>query len=181
MQVTETDLPGVLIIEPDVYTDNRGYFMETWSAAKYTQYGLPAQFVQDNLSLSRRGVVRGLHYQLPPQAQGKLVSVAAGAVFDVAVDIRRSSPAFGRWFGTELSAANNKQLWIPAGFAHGFMALSDATVVLYKATDAYAPEQERCIRWDDPAIGISWPADAAPVLSPKDLAGAALARAEVFE
>lgn len=180
MKVTETSLPGVLVIEPDVYEDSRGYFLETWNSARYRDYGLPEQFVQDNMSFSHRGVLRGLHYQLPPRAQGKLVSVAAGEVFDVAVDIRKGSPTFGKWFGTIISAENKKQLWIPAGFAHGFVVLSEWAVFLYKVTDYYSPECERCIRWDDPHIGIRWPIDLEPVLSPKDLAGALLEHAEVF-
>ncbi|WP_018085576.1 dTDP-4-dehydrorhamnose 3,5-epimerase [Desulfurispora thermophila] len=180
MKVTETSLPGVLVIEPDVYEDSRGYFLETWNSARYRDYGLPEQFVQDNMSFSHRGVLRGLHYQLPPRAQGKLVSVAVGKVFDVAVDIRKGSPSFGKWYGTVLSAENKKQLWIPAGFAHGFVVLSEWAVFLYKVTDYYSPECERCIRWDDPHIGIRWPVDQEPVLSPKDLAGALLEHAEVF-
>ncbi|WP_027364697.1 dTDP-4-dehydrorhamnose 3,5-epimerase [Desulfotruncus alcoholivorax] len=181
MKVTETNLSGVLMIEPDVYEDSRGYFLETWNSARYKEYGLPDKFVQDNLSFSRRGVLRGLHYQLPPKAQGKLVSVAVGEVFDVAVDIRRNSSTFGKWFGTVLSAENKKQLWIPEGFAHGFLVLSESAVFLYKVTEYYSPVYERCIRWDDPHIGIRWPIDATPVLSPKDLAGPSLAHAGVFE
>lgn len=182
MQVTKAALPEVLIIEPDVYADNRGYFLESWNAARYQKYGLPAHFAQDNLSFSHQGVLRGLHYQLPPKAQGKLVRVVAGEVFDVAVDVRKSSTTFGQWAGVVLSAENNKQLWIPEGFAHGFLVLSNTAVFLYKAADNYAPAFERCICWNDPDIGIRWPLhNLSPVISSKDQAGSPLALAEVFE
>ncbi len=180
MKVTETNLPGVLIFEPDVYEDSRGYFLETWNSTRYGAYNLPEKFVQDNLSFSHRGVLRGLHYQLSPREQGKLVSVVAGEVFDVAVDTRRSSPTFGHWFGTILSAENKKQLWIPVGFAHGFLVLSESAVFLYKVTEYYSPAHERCIRWDDPHIDIRWPIGQTPVISPKDMAGASWTHAEVF-
>ena len=182
MQVIPTEIPEVLIIEPRVFGDARGFFYESFNqqafdAAIGTQY----QFVQDNHSRSVRGVVRGLHYQLAPRAQGKLVRVVRGAVFDVAVDLRQSSRSFGQWVGVELSEDNQRQLWIPPGFAHGFLVLSESADFLYKTTDYYSPEHERCIAWDDPAIGISWPdAGLAPQLSAKDQQGRALAQAEVF-
>jgi len=182
MKVIPTAIPGALIIEPKVFGDARGFFYESFNqqafdAATGTQY----PFVQDNHSRSAKGVLRGLHYQLAPRAQGKLVRVVRGAVFDVAVDIRRSSPTFGQWVGAELSEENQRQFWIPPGFAHGFLVLSESADFLYKTTDYYSPEQERCIAWDDPAIGISWPdAGLAPQLSAKDQQGRALAQAEVF-
>ncbi|MCA3250804.1 MAG: dTDP-4-dehydrorhamnose 3,5-epimerase [Pseudomonadota bacterium] len=190
MRLVATALPGVVLVEPAVFADDRGWFMESWNQARFDAglagLGLPAPraFVQDNHSCSRAGVLRGLHYQLPPHAQGKLVRVTRGRVFDVAVDIRRGSPSFGRWVGTELSAANRRQLWIPEGFAHGFVALEDDTEFLYKTTDIYVRECERSIRWDDPAIGIDWPLPAglaAPLLAPKDAAAPPLAQAEVFD
>ena len=156
MKALPTVLPEVLIIEPDVHGDARGFFMETWHAAKYRELGIDCGFVQDNHSRSARGVLRGLHYQLQ-QPQAKLVRVTQGAVFDVAVDIRRGSPRFGQWVGVELSAANHRQLFVPAGFAHGFCVLSDSADFLYKCSDFYAPEYERGIRWDDPQIAIEWP------------------------
>ncbi len=149
-------IPDVLLIEPDVFGDNRGFFMESWHSKKYTDAGLDVDFVQDNHSRSRQGVLRGLHYQLE-QPQGKLLRVVTGAVFDVAVDIRRGSPTFGQWVGAELSEENQCQLYVPQGFAHGFCVLSDTADFLYKCTDFYAPEYEYGIRWDDPAIGIDWP------------------------
>jgi len=182
MKVIPTSIPDLLIIEPKVFGDARGFFYESFNqqafdAATGTQY----PFVQDNHSRSAKGVLRGLHYQLAPRAQGKLVRVVRGAVFDVAVDIRRSSPTFGQWVGAELSEENQRQFWIPPGFAHGFLVLSESADFLYKTTDYYSPEQERCIAWDDPAIGISWPdAGLAPQLSAKDQQGRALAQAEVF-
>ena len=170
MQVTPTTLPEVLLIEPKVFGDERGFFAETWNQRSFdAAVGRETRFVQDNHSRSRRGVLRGLHYQRPPHAQGKLVRAVAGAVFDVAVDVRRESPNFGRWVGFELSAANQRQMWIPPGFAHGFLVLSDSADFLYKTTDYYAPASEGCVRWDDPAIGIAWPAlDVAPTLAAKD-------------
>jgi len=186
MRAIATPLPGVLELEPAAFADERGWFMESWNRQRFEallrDQGLPAsgEFVQDNHSASRAGVLRGLHYQLPPRAQGKLVRVVRGAAFDVAVDIRRGSPTFGRWHGTLLSADNRRQLWIPVGFAHGFLALEDDTHFLYKTTDYYAKEQERSIRWDDPAIAIAWPLPAgltAPLVAPKDAAAPLLANA----
>ena len=181
MKVTPLALPDVLLIAPTVYPDDRGFFMETWNARAFAEAGIDVPFVQDNQSRSRRGVLRGRHYQLE-QPQGKLVRVAAGRVFDVAVDIRRSSPGFGRWVGAELSAENRHMLWIPPGFAHGFMALEDGTDLLYKCTDFFAPDHDRTLLWSDPAIGIDWPAgpSAGPILSAKDQTGALLRDAEVF-
>lgn len=187
MKFSPTDLPGVAIIEPAVFGDDRGWFMESFSqprfAAGLAGLGLPVPrpFVQDNESLSRRGVLRGLHYQLPPHPQGKLVRVTHGAAFDVAVDIRRSSPHFGRWVGVELSATNRRQLWIPEGFAHGFVALEDDTRFLYKTTDVYAKDCERSIAWNDATIGIRWPETLNPLLAPKDAAAPVLAAAELFD
>ena len=185
MQVIPTAIDGVLILEPRVFGDARGFFMESYNRSVFAQAtGLDIDFVQDNHSRSRRGVLRGLHYQVR-QPQGKLVRVSQGAVFDVAVDIRQGSPSFGRWVGVELSADNQRQLWVPAGMAHGFLVLSESADFLYKTTDYYAPEHERCIAWDDPAIGIDWPLAAhgiaAPLLSDKDRAGVPLAAAELFE
>jgi len=181
MRATATAISDVLLIEPKVFADERGFFYESFNERLFRQAtGLDVRFVQDNHSRSVRGVLRGLHYQLPPAAQGKLVRCVAGEVFDVAVDLRRSSPTFGQWVGEYLSAENRRQIWIPAGFAHGFVVLSEWAEFLYKTSDYYAPGCERCIRWDDPAIGIRWPVDAPPVLSPKDLEGLALAVAEVF-
>jgi dTDP-4-dehydrorhamnose 3,5-epimerase len=171
-----------MVLEPRVFGDERGFFMESFNQRLFDQLtGTSHAFVQDNHSRSARGVLRGLHYQLPPHAQGKLVRVTRGAVFDVAVDLRRHSPGFGRWVGVELSGENHRQLWIPPGFGHGFLVLSDSADFLYKTTDYYAPEAERCIRWDDPAIGIEWPdIGMAPVLSSKDAQGLAFAQAEAF-
>lgn len=181
--VTPTDIPGVLILEPKVFGDARGFFFESFNQRDFEQAtGLTGiAFVQDNHSRSAKGVLRGLHYQLPPKAQGKLVRVVKGAVFDVAVDIRQGSPTFGQWVGVELSEANHRQLWIPPGLAHGFLTLSDSADFLYKTTDTYSPEHERCIRWDDPAIGIEWPAlDMAPLLSAKDAQGHPLVAAVAY-
>lgn len=180
MQAISTKLPGVLILEPKVFGDERGFFFESFNARAFAEAtGLQCEFVQDNHSRSQRGVLRGLHYQVQ-QAQGKLVRVSAGEVFDVAVDLRRSSPTFGKWVGTLLSAENKRQLWVPAGFAHGFVVLSEFAEFLYKTTDYYAPEHERCIRWDDPSLAIDWPLDGAPQLSAKDQAGLSFADAQVF-
>lgn len=179
MDVIATAIPDVKLIAPRVFGDDRGFFLESWNAATFAQAGLDLAFVQDNHSKSARNVLRGLHYQIGP-AQGKLVRVVAGSVFDVAVDLRRSSPTFGRWVGETLSAANKRMLWIPEGFAHGFLALEDATEFLYKCTAPYAPASEHCIRWDDAAIGIDWPLDGDPFVSAKDAAGKALADAEMF-
>jgi dTDP-4-dehydrorhamnose 3,5-epimerase len=180
MQATPTAIPEVLVIEPKVFGDARGFFFESYNARAFAHAtGLDVSFVQDNHSRSARGVLRGLHYQLK-QPQGKLVRVVRGSVYDVAVDVRRSSPTFGRWVGVELSESNQRQLWVPAGFAHGFLVTSESADFLYKTTDYYAPEHERCITWDDPAIGIEWPLDGAPALSAKDQQGVTLAQAEVF-
>jgi len=180
MKVIETSIPDVLIIEPKVFGDERGFFYESFNAAAFeAATGLKRQFVQDNHSKSQRGVLRGLHYQIQ-QPQGKLVRVVAGEVFDVAVDLRKSSPSFGRWFGTHLSAQNQRQLWIPEGFAHGFVVLSESAEFLYKTTDYYAPEHERSLLWNDPELGIEWPFDEPPQLSAKDQAGKLLRDAELF-
>jgi dTDP-4-dehydrorhamnose 3,5-epimerase len=179
-QVTPTDIPEVLILEPKVFGDPRGFFFESYSAKDFLQAtGLRVEFVQDNHSRSSKGVLRGLHYQLPPHAQGKLVRCARGAVFDVAVDIRKSSVTFGKWVGVELSEDNHRQLWIPPGFAHGFLTLTDIADFLYKTTDYYAPAFERCIAWNDATIGVSWPRLTEPLqLSGKDLAGKSVFEAE---
>ena len=170
-QVSQTPLAGVLVLEPKVFGDVRGFFFESFNARDFEQTtGVQCSFVQDNHSKSSKGVLRGLHYQTQ-HAQGKLVRVTQGAVFDVTVDIRQGSPTFGKWFGLELSAENKKQLWIPAGLAHGFLVTSDSAEFLYKTTDYYAPEFEQCIAWDDPTLAIQWPLDAAPKLSPKDQQG----------
>ena len=193
MKLVATALPGVMIIEPAVFSDDRGWFMESFNEARWLAtlhaHGLPPsrRFVQDNHSCSQAGVLRGLHYQLPPHAQGKLVRVTQGSAYDVAVDIRRGSPTFGQWVGVSLSAANHRHLWIPEGFAHGFMALEDDTHFLYKTTDVYAKDCERCIRWDDAQLAIEWPAltgtDAAgapgPRLAPKDAAAPRFAEADL--
>jgi len=184
MQIIPTALEGVLILEPRVFGDARGFFMESFNARDFARAtGLQVNFVQDNHSRSAQGVLRGLHYQIQ-QPQGKLVRVVQGAVFDVAVDIRRGSPTFGRWVGAELSADNRRQLWVPPGFAHGFVVLSASADFLYKTTDYYAPQFERGILWSDPAIGIAWPLAAhgiaAPQLSAKDAAAPLLAQAECF-
>lgn len=181
MKIIPTDIPEVLIIEPQVFGDERGFFYESFNARRFAQAtGCAVEFVQDNHSRSSRGVLRGLHYQIQ-QAQGKLVRVAQGEVWDVAVDLRRRSPTFGRWVGVELSARNFRQLWIPAGFAHGFVVLSEVAEFLYKTTDYYAPEHERCIAWNDPTIGITWPLAESPTLSQKDSRGLPLEQSEVFE
>lgn len=171
MDVTETPLPGVLRIRPTVHRDHRGSFMETWRRRRYVDAGLPADFAQDNVATSRQGVLRGLHYQYP-EPQAKLITVLAGRVYDVAVDVRRGSPRFGEWYGTELSD-DGTQLWIPEGFAHGYVVLSGAAVLTYKCTRPYNPDGDRGIRWDDPAIGIEWPVED-PVLSEKDAAAVGL-------
>lgn len=181
MQVVQTAIPEVLIIEPQVFGDERGFFFESFNQRKFeTLTGIKTEFVQDNHSKSAINVLRGLHYQLE-QPQGKLVRVVAGEVFDVAVDVRRHSATFGKWVGVVLSGENKRQLWVPPGFAHGFLVLKDGTEFLYKTTDYYAPQHERCIRWDDPAIGIEWPLINAPVLSAKDQLGTTLSQAELFE
>lgn len=180
MKITSTAIPEVLIIEPKVFGDARGFFYESFNQKAFndatsTNY----QFVQDNHSRSSKGVLRGLHYQIQ-QSQGKLVRVTEGAVLDVAVDVRRSSPTFGKWVSVELSEDNKRQLWIPPGFAHGFLVLSESADFLYKTTDYYAPQFERCIAWNDPRIGIGWPAGVMPQLSAKDSEGKPLSNAEVF-
>jgi dTDP-4-dehydrorhamnose 3,5-epimerase len=179
MKVTPTALADVLAIEPAVYGDDRGYFFESYNAKRMAAAGIDAAFVQDNHSRSARNVLRGLHYQIA-HAQGKLVRVVAGEVYDIAVDLRRSSPGFGRWVGERLSAANRRMLWIPPGFAHGFLVLSDAAEFLYKTTDYWYPEHERTLKWDDPALGIDWPLDGEPILAAKDRAGVPLAAAETY-
>ena len=182
VKVIETAIPDVRIIEPRVFGDARGFFMETWSRRDFASVGIDADFVQDNHSRSVQGTLRGLHYQIQ-QPQGKLVRVTAGEVFDVAVDLRRTSPTFGRWVGVMLSAENHRQLWVPPGFAHGFYVVSEVAEFQYKCTDYYAPEHERCIRWDDPELGIEWPLivdGSGPLLSEKDRAGARFADAEVY-
>ena len=179
MNVIETGLPDVLILEPKVFGDARGFFMESYNRQRFAELGLPTEFVQDNHSRSGRGVLRGLHYQIR-QPQGKLVRVVCGAVYDVVVDLRRSSPTFGRWEGVELTGENKRMLWIPPGFAHGFLVLSDFADFLYKTTDFYAPEHERCLLWNDPALGITWPLSGKPILSTKDRAGKLLSEAEVY-
>jgi dTDP-4-dehydrorhamnose 3,5-epimerase len=183
MQVTRLAIPDVMLIEPKVFGDARGFFYESFNQQAFKQStGLDVNFVQDNHSRSAKAVLRGLHYQLPPYAQGKLVRVVRGAVFDVAVDIRKSSPTFGKWVGDELSEANSRQLWIPPGFAHGFLVLSESADFLYKTTDYYAATHERCIAWNDPAIGIEWPdVSGAFNLSAKDQMGASLDHAPIFE
>ena len=172
MNVVETDLPGVLVVEPEVFGDARGFFMESWNGARYSEAGLPDGFVQDNLSFSARGVLRGLHFQ-NPNPQGKLVSVLWGEVFDVAVDIRVGSPTFGRWTGATLSAENKRQLYVPPDFAHGFLVTSEAALFFYKCTDYYDPASEGTVLWNDSEIGIEWPTGA-PTLSDKDCAAPAL-------
>lgn len=180
MQIVETPLPGLLVIEPKVWGDARGFFFESYNQRRFEELtGVRATFVQDNHSRSMRNVLRGLHYQIR-QPQGKLVRVVAGEVYDVAVDIRRSSPTFGKWFGLHMSADNKKMLWIPEGFAHGFVVLSDEAEFLYKTTDYWAPEHERCILWNDPELAIDWQTSGEPVLSAKDQAGKPFRDAEVF-
>jgi dTDP-4-dehydrorhamnose 3,5-epimerase len=181
MRTSRLVLSEIVMIEPDVYGDQRGFFSESWNREKFTAaLGEDVEFVQDNHSRSAKGVLRGLHYQLPPRQQGKLVRVVAGSVWDVAVDVRRSSESFGVWAGVELSATNHRQLWVPPGFAHGFIALTDAADVIYKVTEYYSPEHDRSIRWDDPEVGIDWPLDGAPILSDKDANAPYLQGAEVF-
>ncbi len=181
MIVTATAIPDVLLIEPKVFGDERGFFFESFNACAFAQAtGLDLAFVQDNHSKSAKNVLRGLHYQLPPKAQGKLVRVVHGEVFDVAVDLRRSSKTFGQWVGQILSAQNKQQLWIPPGFAHGFLTLSETAEFLYKTTDYYSPEHERCLLWNDPALAIDWPLDGEPILAAKDAAASSLASVELF-
>ncbi len=173
MNVTRCALDGLLILEPKVFGDSRGFFLETWNRNRYLEIGIPADFVQDNISFSRRGILRGLHFQ-NPNSQGKLVSCLQGEIYDVAVDLRRSSPTFGQWQSTTLSSENKRQFFIPPGFAHGFQVLSDSALFHYKCTDFYTPAHERTLKWNDPALKIPWPITD-PVLSDKDTRGVALA------
>lgn len=180
MKAVPTALPEVLLLEPKLFGDARGFFLEPYNRRAFrAATGLDPEFVQDNHSRSKKGVLRGLHYQIR-QPQGKLIRVLAGRIFDVAVDLRRASPGFGKWVGMELDAESMRMLWVPPGFAHGFAVLSDAADVLYKTTDYYAPEHERTLRWNDPQLGIAWPLDGEPALSDKDRRGAALADAETY-
>jgi dTDP-4-dehydrorhamnose 3,5-epimerase len=180
MNITPTEISEVLIIEPRVFSDHRGFFFESFNEQIFRdKTELDVRFVQDNHSCSARNVLRGLHYQIQ-QPQGKLVRVVSGAIFDVAVDLRKSSSTFGQWVGCELSAENKRQLWIPVGFAHGFLALADRSEVLYKTTDYYAPPHERCLLWNDPELAIAWPLDSEPVLTAKDQAGLPLQTADTF-
>jgi len=180
MQISPTALPDVLLVEPKVFGDERGFFFESWNRRAFAAAGIDVDFVQDNHSRSDRGVLRGLHYQIE-HAQGKLVRVTAGEVFDVAVDLRRSSAAFGRYVGVVLSAANRRMLWIPPGFAHGFIVLSENAEFLYKATDYWYPQHERTLLWSDPGLAIDWPLAGAPTLAAKDAAGRLLADADVYD
>ena len=182
MEFIPTSLPGVLLIQPKVFGDGRGFFMETYRSQRFVEAGIPAQFVQDNHSGSRQGILRGLHYQIR-QPQGKLVRVVVGEIYDAIVDLRRSSPTFGDWEGIQLSAENKHQLWIPPGFAHGFYVLSEWAEVVYKTTDYYAPEWERTLLWNDPQLAIPWPLvdGQAPSLSQKDMQGVPLQDAEIFD
>ncbi len=176
-----SELPDLWLITPNVFPDERGHFLETWQADKFRNIGIDVAFVQDNQSSSHRGVLRGLHFQLPPHAQAKLVRVVSGEVFDVAVDIRRSSPTFGKWAGQILSDATHQMLWIPTGFAHGYIALSDHAIVAYKASAVYAADAERSLRWDDGEIGIEWPeVDGGPILSSKDIEAPVMSDADIF-
>lgn len=179
MQLVRTAIADVLLLEPRVFADERGFFLESYNKRELAELGVEADFVQDNHSRSVRGVLRGLHYQIR-QPQGKLVRVVSGEVFDVAVDLRRSSPTFGKWVGFHLSAENKRMLWIPPGFAHGFLVLSEFADFLYKTTDYYAPQYERSILWNDPDLGVAWPLSVEPILSAKDRAGRRLRDAEVF-
>lgn len=181
MKIIKLKIPDVLLIEPTVFVDDRGYFFESFNHKKFEKHtGIKTKFFQDNHSSSKKGVLRGLHYQLPPRAQGKLVRVISGAVFDVAVDIRKESPTFGQWIGKTLSAKNKKQLWIPPGFAHGFLAIEDNTGILYKTTDYYCRESERSIIWNDPDININWPETDKINVSEKDQKGSTIKNAELF-
>jgi dTDP-4-dehydrorhamnose 3,5-epimerase len=179
MEFQRLEIPEVVLIKPKVFGDERGWFFEVWEARKFAAAGLDVPFVQDNYSRSVKGTLRGLHYQIQ-QPQGKLVRVTQGEVFDVAVDLRRSSPTFGKWVGTILSGDNKHQLWVPPGFAHGFYVLSESAEFFYKCTDFYAPQHERTLRWDDPELGVAWPLKGAPILSPKDQQGKPLADADSY-
>jgi len=180
MNIQQTALPGVLIVEPKVFGDHRGFFFESWNKRSFAQAGIAADFVQDNHSHSVRNALRGLHYQIR-QPQGKLVRVLSGEIFDVAVDIRRSSPTFGKSIGMRISAEDKRMVWVPPGFAHGFLVLSESAGVAYKTTDYYAPAHERCIAWNDAELAIAWPLQSEPLLSPKDAQGCKLSEAEVFD
>ncbi|MCU1298483.1 MAG: dTDP-4-dehydrorhamnose 3,5-epimerase [Acidobacteriaceae bacterium] len=180
MKVSQTSIPGVLVLEPRVFSDERGFFLESYNEFKMAEIGIGERFVQDNQSCSSKGVLRGLHYQIR-HPQGKLIRAVSGEIFDVAVDLRRSSPTFGKWYGIALSAENKRMLWIPAGLAHGFSVLSDSANVLYKATDFYHPESERTILWDDPQLNINWQFKGEPIISEKDRMGVGLTAAETFE
>ena len=181
MDILTTDLPGVLLIKPRVFEDDRGFFFESFNRRDWINAtGINCDFVQDNHSRSLKGVLRGLHYQLPPAAQGKLIRVLTGEIFDVAVDIRKDSPSFGQWFGCRLSDTNKMQMWVPEGFAHGFLVLSDVAEILYKTTDYYSPEHERCIAWDDDTLCIQWPVTGEPTLSTKDKSAPELTESETF-
>ena len=180
MRIEETSLPGVLLLEPKVFGDARGFFLETFRRQTFEQAGIPGEFVQDNLSQSCRGTLRGLHYQIR-NPQGKLVQVFAGEIFDVAVDLRKNSPTFGRWTGATLSGDNHLQLWIPPGFAHGFCVLSESALMFYKCTDTYHPEHERTLMWNDPGVGIDWPLNGEPVLSEKDQRGLPFDQLECYD
>ena len=179
MNIIPTEIPDVLVLEPKVFGDERGFFYESYNRRVMTEAGIADDFVQDNHSRSARGVLRGLHYQIQ-NTQGKLVRVINGSVYDVAVDLRKSSPTFGQWVGMELSAENKRMAWIPKGFAHGFLVISDSAEFLYKTTDYWAPQFERSLRWNDPALGIAWPLKGEPTLAAKDAAGLPLAQCEVF-
>ena len=180
MEYIRTAIPDVVLMKPTVFGDLRGFFMETFRQAEFDAFCGHHDFVQDNHSGSPRGILRGLHYQLPPAAQGKLVRCVSGEVFDVAVDLRRNSPTFGRWTGVHLSADNQRQVWVPPGFAHGFVVLSESADFLYKTTDYYSPEYERCVLWNDPDLAIARPLEIDPALSPKDQAGTRFSIAELF-
>ena len=181
MKVARAEIPEVLVLEPRVFQDARGFFLESYNRRTVKEAtGLDLKFVQDNTSFSVRNVLRGLHYQIR-QAQGKLISVMAGEIFDVAVDLRRSSPTFGKWVGVTLSGGGHRMLWIPEGFAHGYIVLSEHAIMLYKTTDYYAPEHERAILWNDPELGIRWPLEGAPIISEKDRAAAPFRSAELFD
>lgn len=179
MNILPSEIPDVLVLEPKVFGDERGFFYESYNRRAMTEAGIPDDFVQDNHSRSAKGVLRGLHYQIQ-NTQGKLVRVISGSVFDVAVDLRKSSPTFGKWVGMELSAENKRMAWIPKGFAHGFVVTSDSAEFLYKTTDYWTPQYERSLLWNDPALGILWPLDGAPTIAAKDAAGLPLAQCEIF-
>lgn len=180
MKITPTAIADVLLIEPQVFTDDRGFFFESWNRAALADAGIAADFVQDNHSRSRRGVLRGLHYQIE-HAQGKLVRAVSGEVYDIAVDLRRASPTFGRAVGVTLSAANRRMLWVPPGFAHGFLVVSDEADFLYKTTDYWYPQHERTLLWNDPSLEVDWPLAEPPILAPKDAMGRPLAQADVYD